>query len=118
MAVTINGTSGFTFNNASTQSVGAVGAGSQTWQDVTGSRALSTTYTNSTGAPILVQVFTTCGTVNGLNQLTINGIVVDTYCQASGVTGGTTTGTVPNGGTYSCAQSGASVSIQSWIELR
>ena len=91
---------------------------SQTWQNLTASRALSTTYTNSTGKPIQVSVFTTSATVNATNQLTIGGVVVSTYCQASAVTGGTTTGIVPNGATYSVAQTGTSAAIQLWAELR
>jgi len=91
---------------------------SQTWQTVTGSRALSTTYYNTTGRPILVQVFTTSGTVNALNQLTINGVIVNQYCQAGSVTGGVTSGIVPPMGSYSCTQGGTSASIVAWTELR
>jgi hypothetical protein len=97
--------------------MGSIGY-SQTWQTVTGSRALSTTYYNTTGRPILVQVFTTCGTINALNQLTINGVVVNQYCQAGSVTGGVTSGIVPPMGSYSCTQGGTSASIVAWTELR
>jgi len=91
---------------------------SQTWQNLTASRALSTTYTNSTGKPILVQVFCTAATVNAQTTLTINSVVVATHCLAGSTTGGTVYGIVPNSGTYSVAQAGASAAIQIWTELR
>ncbi len=51
-----------TFNDGSQQAIStnsyALGVG-QTWQDVTSSRALVTTYTNSTGRPIMVAITTT-----------------------------------------------------------
>jgi len=91
---------------------------SQTWQTVTGSRALSTTYTNTTGRPILVIVGTTSGTINAANTLTINSVAVSIYNQAGSVTGGFTIGIVPPYGTYSCTQTGTSASITYWVELR
>ena len=57
MAVDINGTTGLTFNNGSAQDVGGIGTGSQAWTNVTASRAFSTTYTNTTGKPIMVSDF-------------------------------------------------------------
>lgn len=49
MAMTINGTSGLTFPDTSTQSAAGIGYG-QSWQAV--SRVNGVTYTNSTGRPI------------------------------------------------------------------
>lgn len=54
MATTTTGT-GVTFSDGTSQSSCAIGYG-QSWVDVTGSRALNTTYTNSTGRPIQVYV--------------------------------------------------------------
>ena len=46
----------------------------QTWQAVTGSRALHTAYTNSTEQPIQVYVVFQNSTVGAYHTLTINGI--------------------------------------------
>jgi hypothetical protein len=108
MAFNINGTTGLTFNNGSTQNVGGIGI-AQTWQNVSASRAINTTYTNSTGKPIMVSVATP---TNNANNLLIDGIVVATAVYAS-VTPNTVSGIVPNGSTYSI-----SGSFGSWCELR
>jgi hypothetical protein len=116
MAVTINGTSGVTFNNGSTQAIsGGMGtsATAQTWQNVTGSRAFGTTYTNSTGYPI--EVFILSGGAGGTAtlQVNINGV---NYMQAyaSPYAVATLTFIVPNGATYSAT---GGVGGQ-WTELR
>ena len=82
---------------------------SQTWQNVTGSRALTTTYYNTTGKPIGVSVVSS--TAAG-STLTINGLAISqvTY---SGTTPNTAFGIVPPGGSYS-----VTISIGSWFELR
>lgn len=79
-----------------------IGVG-QTWQDVTGSRVSGTTYTNSTGKPIMV-ILTFAG---GSANLTINGI-------QTGAIGYLQCAIIPNGSTYS--SNGATVS--KWLELR
>jgi hypothetical protein len=120
MAVTINGTNGITFNNSSTQAQSA-GLGSsataQTWQNVTGSRAFTTTYTNSTGYPIMVNIYSTGG---GSGQITLNigGVAVATAAVA-GLAGGlfTLSGIVPNGATYSLTNPGGG-GFAFWGELR
>lgn len=93
----------------------ALGLG-QTWQNMTGSRALSTTYTNSTGKPIMVSVK---GAVNsGANViLTVGGLAISQQ-------GNTTTsaetltvcGIVPPGATYQVQMESGSISA--WSELR
>jgi len=122
MAVTINGTNGITFNNSSTQAQSA-GLGSsataQTWQNMTASRALGTTYTNSTGYPIQVSVITNgAGSANNSNQMTVSGNVVNQWVMnTSGgmVPNPSSTAIVPNGATYSVA---ASHALITWWELR
>jgi len=108
MAVTINGTNGLTFNNSSTQSIGAVGSASQTWQALSGSRSTGVTYTNSTGLPIMVCISTGGG---GTGDFSVNGINL-ARLDASGYQ--TASGIVPNGGTYSLSGN----SIVFWAELR
>ena len=46
----------------------------QTVQDVTTSRALGTTYTNSTGKPILISVTVKGGNDNKITTLTVGGV--------------------------------------------
>jgi len=91
-------------------SPGGIGTG-QTWQNVTGSRAVNTTYTNSTGKPIFWHV-----DINSSNVTpTIDGVAFQT---TSSVNGNTNTSAinliVPVGSTYSTAGGG----ITFWIELR
>jgi hypothetical protein len=120
MSMTLDGTNGVTFPNASTQIQGAgigTGATAQTWQDLTASRALSTTYTNSTGYPIMVVIAFAASTADGQLTLTINGSVV--LYSGSGYTTnghGGLSAIIPSGNTYRAA--GTVNSIQSWCELR
>lgn len=90
-----------------------IGVG-QTWQDLTASRALSTTYTNSTGRPIAVSVQ---NAANGSwsSALLVDSITVSGSYFISG--GGTMTmfAVVPAGSTYRAT---ASVALGSWLELR
>lgn len=92
----------------------------QTWENVIGSRALSTTYYNTTDRPILVAV---TGTNNGANPvsmtLSINGVVVGSpylYGGASNSAQPFVSGIVPPGGSYSIT--GSNASLLNWAELR
>jgi hypothetical protein len=87
----------------------------QTWQTVTGSRALGTTYYNTTGKPISIHVNCTMGDATNTVSLTIAGIVL------VGNVGNNTnkaynTAIVPAGASYSAAAPLATLST--WIELR
>ena len=107
------GNSGITFSSTYIQGDVALGASSsaQSWQNVTGSRALGTTYTNSTGRPIIVAI-NTFGA--GTTTITIGGVAVQiAYCWA-GHTDGGGWAIVPVGVTY--VVSGAS--LGNWYELR
>lgn len=83
----------------------------QTWQDVTGSRAANTTYTNSTGKPIAV-----CGITTGASgfSFAINGAVVVTASHSAGNFNCATI-IVPAGATYSMT---AGSVFTKWSELR
>ena len=128
MSVTINGTNGVTFNNGSTQAIsGGMGtsATAQTWQDVTGSRALSTNYTNSTGYPIMISVWMDAGTGVGGNRtinILVNGVVTYYFgyytTTGNNIIGGNLI--IPNGATYQVNSSGANVTqtLNTWYELR
>jgi hypothetical protein len=86
----------------------------QTWQNVSGSRASATNYTNTTGRPIMVSI--AASGVGSGTALTVSGIVV-----AQNVNGGATSGNwgvsaiVPPGAVYSAVVTGA---IATWAELR
>lgn len=123
MPVSINGTSGITFNNSSTSTVGGLGDG-QTWQNVTGSRAFGVTYTNSTGKPIFVSIMGVNGGGNGnkIISIYVNGLNVvfnGSYSQ-TGNSYPSGSAIVPNGSTYSADATGSSVSVTlaQWNELR
>lgn len=93
-------------------SANSLGQG-QTWKNVTGSRAKSVTYTNSTGKPILVHVQKNAGqntltlTVDGLGVSQFGGYGIEAQAAVTAI--------VPNGSTYIVGGSG---SISSWAELR
>jgi hypothetical protein len=114
MAVIIDGTA----NTVTATSTTALGVG-QTWQDVTASRALGTTYTNSTGRSISVLVTVRGTTSNGVYQsaITINGVVfgqlggwgLNVYASGSYI--------IPAGATYLFGTSALMV-LNQWAELR
>jgi len=115
--LTTAGTSGFVLTSDGTNwtsSLNPTIGVNQTWQDVTGSRAFSTTYTNSTGKPIMVSVnlYNGAGTSIGL---TVGGVLVATAYQP-GIANGYAqlSAIVPNGTTYSCT----GTTLASWLELR
>lgn len=90
----------------------------QTWQDMTASRALGTTYTNSTGRSIQIgpQLAAGAGTIG---NLLINGVVVNQLGspQANSQLAGLYP-IIPNGATYSIAQGAGTLSISKWWEYR
>ena len=95
-------------------SMSSLGYG-QTWQDLTASRALSTTYYNTTGKPIAVSLYQLYPTSN-TGTFTVNGIVISTT--STGTNAGNIRFThfaiVPPGGTYSAT----GPAVTQWNELR
>lgn len=89
----------------------ALGIG-QTWQNVSGSRASGTTYTNTTGKPIMVALYG--GAINTSRTFTVNGLSL-TWNNSGGATLVYTAFTliIPNGASYS--NTGA---VSQWLELR
>lgn len=110
--VTSAGTSGnvLTSNGTAWASTAPAASGlgvGQSWTDVSGSRSLGTTYTNSTGKPIAVSWTSTAGynpavTVSGVTVVTSVAYLVSAFF------------IVPNGATYSISSSSSYV----WCELR
>jgi len=89
----------------------------QTMQDVTASRAFSTTYTNSTSKPIVVYFTTnTSATDRGFN-ININGVFTLSFSgySVSNPAGGSFL--VPIGATYAINPSGGNT-LNKWSELR
>ena len=99
-------------------SANSLGQG-QTWQNVTGTKVHSTTYTNSTGRPIEVVVsvqFTQA--VQAVAVALVGGVFITTV---GGITGGWSSMSfvVPAGATYSVAiPGGTGVNLTQWAELR
>ena len=88
----------------------------QTWQNVTASRAFGTTYTNSTGKPILVVIAFSYPGAGAAGEFTVAGVLIQfgqvnsAYIQlASG------TAIVPAGATYVHS---TTTTIYQWLELR
>lgn len=116
-------TSGYVLTSNGTTWASAInptlGAG-QTWQDVTSSRSVGTTYTNSTGKPIMVNIKHTNSSGTSSLTITVDSVVVSSFdinfTGASINLGSVSSVVVPNGSTYTVAAT--SMSISSWIELR
>jgi len=92
----------------------------QTWQDLTGSRALDNTYTNNTGSPIMVSVNFSDGSTTGTIQCFVNGVtIVNWLFDPPGNAGGAgATFVVPSGQTYSASAGGGNQGLVLWAELR
>ncbi len=96
---------------------GGLGYG-QVWQDVTASRAWATTYTNTTGKPILVSVIAQDTVSGNLQvQLTVNGVVVARHYHGGNMEA-TVAAIVPPGGTYKADRFDTNDKITVWAELR
>lgn len=88
----------------------------QTWQSVT--RAIGTTYTNSTGKPITVAITATCSAGLTVQGLTINGVAV--YAASVNVASAASgfSLVIPNGATYVTLTNGGTLTLVTWVELR
>lgn len=117
------GNGGVTSVNGSTGAVTVTSIGvGQTWQNVTSSRSSGTSYTNSTGKPILVNAFSN-RTDSGFQLTAVCDGVTVGYQGGGGGGDARRTGfvsfIVPNGSSYSVTYSGgADGSTLQWAELR
>jgi hypothetical protein len=109
--LTSNGT---TWTSAAATSIGV----GQTWQDVTGSRALGTTYTNSTGKPIMAAVSLQVNGAFNFSSATVGGVTVAQFgsSDSANTDRNTVSFIVPNSTTYSIT--GAGAGLLTWAELR
>lgn len=90
----------------------------QTWQDVTGSRALSTTYYNTTGKPIVAGINTDSSTALRYCTITVNGILAANSANAPNsptASDCACSAVVPPGSSYVY---GGSTSPSAFFELR
>jgi hypothetical protein len=117
--LTLPAVSGTVLTTVSTDTVNSLNAGigvNQTWQSVT--RAIGTTYTNSTGKPITVAITASCTSGLTVQGLIINGVTV----YASSVNVATAACgfalIVPNGATYVTTTNGGTLTLVTWVELR
>lgn len=94
----------------------ALGVG-QTWQNVTGSRSLNTTYTNTTTRPIVVCVVNMYGDSADPLEVFIDGSLLMSVDKGFGNITSDTTFIVPPNSTYRVTKS-VFPNIQSWSELR
>lgn len=90
----------------------------QTWQNLTASRALATTYTNSTNKPIQVHITTYSITGGSDGTLTVGGVVVSKSTQPSVGYNVIHAAVIPAGATYTVAQAGTGATLYHWAELR
>jgi hypothetical protein len=118
MISNLNGLSGVASTTPATESAAGMSLGiGQTWQDVSGSRAVSTTYTNSTGRPIQVAVGVSLNNTGTFTNLVVGGINAS---RVQGTGSGLYTyelrAIVPTGASYSV--SGGLPTLSTWRELR
>jgi hypothetical protein len=102
----------------------AMGAGlgsNQSWKDVASSRVLNTTYTNTTGKPIMI-IISIANSGNDLqHNIYVNGVGVGVQVLRGTSVVSALVAVVPAGGTYyTAANTGGSgtLSITSWMELK
>jgi len=88
----------------------------QTWQAP--SRAIGTTYYNTTGKPIVASIVTTNSSSNFPFGLTINGVNVLGDQNVGANTGAGVTLIIPPYASYVSYTSGGTLTLQSWSELR
>ena len=106
---------GTTWTSAAPAVVSGLGLNGEVWNNVSGSRAFNTLYTNSRSYPIVVSATSTCSTGQGITVY-VNGLYVQFFqWQFNGC--GAFSGAfiiVPAGATY---QLNSSQGVNNWVEL-
>ena len=101
---------------ANTADLKEIGVG-QTWQVVTASRAINSSYTNTTGKPIIVFVVCTINNTSSDTTLDVDGVVASfTEGVSAGLYNYQLNAIVPNGSTYKVTTTTATKLL--WHELR
>lgn len=102
---------GYMTTNGRVESIGV----GQTWQDVTVSRTLGVTYTNSTGKPIELAMYLRSSSTTTFT-MSFNGGANVNIAYASGTGNASVSFVIPSGQTY--LLSGTSGIVDAWLELR
>lgn len=89
----------------------------QTWQNLTASRVIGTTYTNTTGKPIVVNISISQGSA-GVGDVYVSDVIVGRCQSSSTVEFSVVSAIVPNGATYRYTIIGGSQTLGYWSELR
>lgn len=95
----------------------SIGVG-QTWQDVTASRVLGTTYVNTTGKPITLNVVMAISLAGAAPVVVMNGLQISGSLTAGAGNFATVTVIVPVGATYRVSCSAGTPTLSAWLELR
>lgn len=92
----------------------------QTWQDVTTSRALATTYTNTTDKPIFIVVTSDPSAISERLILTVDGVIVwnQNIDGENSETNIVISGVIPPSSSYNVTTDGNYTTISRWVELR
>ena len=92
----------------------------QTWQDVTSTRSVGTTYTNTTGKPIQVSVYGVMGGANADALLEIGGRGACRFASGAWPVNSHVTlmGVIPLGGAYKVITITGGFTPLAWLELR
>lgn len=117
--VTVSGVQELVGDGTNIKSSAGIGY-SQTWQNVSGSRAMGTTYYNTTGLPILVSFGAGSSSNKTTVTITVSGVTVATlYGSTDAWSLESGTFLVPPGASYSATVTlGSSNGIVYWSELR
>lgn len=90
----------------------------QSWQDVSGSRAKGTIYTNTSGKAILVSVSSTAHGSNTQCNIDIDGVEIERSQSGGGSSNvSSVQALVPDGSTYEVNGNG-NFSVGTWMELK
>lgn len=89
----------------------------QTWQNLTGSRAVGTTYYNTTGRPIQLRLSFSHAS-SGTELLIVNGVTLALSTATTGGAFSTGSFVIPPGASYSVTTGAGYSSINNWAELR
>lgn len=90
----------------------------QTWSNVTASRAIGTTYTNTTGRPIFIAIrLVSTGSGNTSSDLLVDGLNISANTRTQAGEPSTHFAIVPTGSTYMVATV-VNTTIGGWMELR
>lgn len=100
----------------STAGWNSIGYG-QTWQVLTGSRSFGTTYYNTTGRPIVVQISALYATTGFGSYLIVNGVQIYGNTQSNAGNWSVTSVIVPPGASYVAGATNGGT-LQHWYELR